>query len=392
MNFTKDQYLFQAGSDDKKLFILNKGAVKVYLKSPSSNKEYPVFTVNEAGSILGIIEVILGSKRLVSIKTADENNDFNVIDLAGKKISDTIQANPKLGLQFGINLAMRLKQTNNLLTEISNTSNAIKTHTNKLCLSYYELCEEINKANEKYKFPWLKSIYETVKMNLIYQYGNAANSGKDVLEEMVEAKKEIITSVEKEDLGNIAAQTFKAGETLCEQGAIGKEMFILLDGELSVYVNNNKVAEITKKSEVIGEIAVLLGLKYKTFEKRTATVKIKKDAKILIIPFDKIFEVINKDPKIIVHITKTLAERTPESYWKLLEIYEKMDKAINLMNPTAATSATCPKAFKQFLDVLNQKANDKEKVASVIQRIEKILEDSKQDYAKYSAMYESLLK
>ena len=120
--------------------------------------------------------------------------------------------------------------------------------------------------------------------------------------------------------------------------------------------------------------------------------KVKKDAKILSIPFDKIFEVINKDPKVIVHIMKTLSERTPESYNKLTETYEKMDKAINLMNPTASTSATCPKAFQQMITLINQKANDKEKVADLLKKLDSLISDAKKDYNKYSEAYENLIK
>jgi len=347
--------------------------------------------MDETGAIFGIVENILSAKRLISIKSISDDTELNIIDLAGKNLTVTVQSAPKLGLQFAVNLASRLKFTNNRLTTVSKALNDIRDNTNKLCIAYYDIAEEISQLNAKFQFPWLKAIYEQAKMNLIYKYGNSAKAGKDVLEEMVEAKKNLLGAMEKENLETSGAKIFKQGETLCSEGEIGKDMFILLDGELSVYVNNNKVAEITKKGDILGEIAVLLGLKIRSFEKRTATVKAKKDAKVLSIPSDKIMEVINRDPKIIVHIIKTLCERIPESYSKLSETYEKFDKAVNLMNPSASTSATCPKAFQQLYSLIQQKDNDKEKVDSILKKLDSLISEAKQGYGKYSVVYENIL-
>jgi len=392
MNIKNNQPLFNSGQDDKKIYILTKGSLRLFLKSSLTDNEYPLYTVAEPGAIFGIVENVLSLKRILTVKSASDETDVNVIDMTGKNLTVTVQSNPKLGLQFAINLALRLKTTNAQLTSMSKILNDIRANTNNLCVQYYDICEEINQLNAKFQFPWLKAIYEQGKINLIYKYGSSAKAGKDVLEEMVEARKNLIGAVEKENLETSGAKVYKPGDVVCVEGEIGKEMFILLDGELSVYVNNNKVAEIIKKGEILGEIAVLLGLRTKSFEKRTATVKVKKDAKILSIPFDKIFEVINKDPKVIVHIMKTLSERAPESYNKLTETYEKIDKAINLMNPTASTSATCPKAFQQMITLINQKANDKEKVADLLKKLDTLISDAKKDYNKYSEVYENLIK
>ena len=391
MNKNNGDYLFKVGADDKNVYILQKGSYRIYLKSQEEDKEFPLFPINESGIIMGIVESILNIKRLTSLKVTSDTGEFMPIPLGGKNILETVFNNPKLGLQLSINLALFLKETNSKLTELSKTLNGIRATTNELCLNFYECCESISELNEKFKFPWLKAIYDQAKQNLIYKYGLSAKSGKDVLEEMVEMKKNEL-KVEKENIENAASKVYKAGEVLCNEGEIGKEMYILLDGELSVWVNNNKVAEITKKGEIIGEIAVLLGIKTKTFEKRTATLKIKKDAKIVSMPSDKIVDIICRDPKIIVHTIKTLAERSPESCSKVADMYEKMDKAVSLMNPRASTSSTCPKAFMQLQSLIEQKANDKEKVKDILNRLYSLIEKSKEEYNKHSTVYETLLQ
>ncbi|HON55590.1 MAG TPA: cyclic nucleotide-binding domain-containing protein, partial [bacterium] len=387
MNLKKNEKVFNFDDVDHKVYILNKGKIRLFIRA--GNKECPLYILDEPNTIFGIVENVLDVKRLIAAQTIDDDNIITPIEIWGRKLFDTVTVNPKLGLQLAIFQAVALQKTNAQLTNLSKTLNEIKNKTNELCINYYEACEAINELNNKYKYPWLKAIYEQARQSLIYQYGNSAKAGKDVLDEMApEAQQKIAASVEKENLENTTSKVYKAGEVLCNEGELGKEMYILLDGELSVYVNNNKVAEITKKGEVIGEIAVLLGIKTKTFEKRTATVKVKKDAKIVSIPAAKIIEVISKDPKIIVHTLKTLSERIPESYNKLTEIYDKMDKAINLMNPRAATSATCPKAYQQLIALIEQKSNDREKVDSILKNLQKWIDLSKESYSKFSAVYE----
>jgi CRP-like cAMP-binding protein len=392
MKITKNEYVFKADIDEKKIYILNSGIVKLFLESSDGEKEYGIYKIKETGAIIGITETFLNSKRLVSMKAISDEVDCRVIDLTGKKIKDIVLANPKIGLQFAINLAVRFKRTNNQITVLSKILEDIKSNTNELCLDYYNCTEDFAELHKKFQFPWLKEIYETAKQNLIYRYGYAAKTGKDVLEEMVEAKKNVVSAAEKEELTTSSAKTFKQGDVLCNEGETGNEIYILMEGELSVYINNDKVAEITKKGAIIGEIAVLIGLRNKTFEKRTATVKVKKEAKIICIPHNQISAFFKKDPNLIMHINTTLAERLPESYNKLVEIYEKMDKAINLLNPYAATSSTCPKAFQNILELVNSKCNDPEKVSGTVQKMNECITKSKTDYNKYNVVYEKLFK
>jgi CRP-like cAMP-binding protein len=392
MILNKNEYIFEADTKEKTFYILKNGSIRLFLPSSSDDKEYPLYKISEIGAIVGIAETFLDAPRFLSLKADDDNTDLQEINLEGKNLKDTILNNPALGLQLAINLAVRFKRTNNRLTQLSKILDDIKNNTNEICLNYYECVEEFNELNQKLKFPWLKSIFDEAKMNLIYNYGKSAKSGKDVLEELIEEReKKQIIQTEKEDLGSVSAKSFKSGDVLCEEGELGDEMYILNEGALSVYVNNNKVAEIDEKGAIIGEIAVLLGIKTKNFEKRTATVKVKKDAKIICVPSANIREFIKKDPKIIVHTCKTLSERLPDSYSKLVETYEKMDKAISLLNPNSATSSTCPKAFDKLMDLINEKANDKDKIKEIIEKTEKLTRESKDKFDKYQNVYEKLL-
>lgn len=59
---------------------------------------------------------------------------------------------------------------------------------------------------------------------------------------------------------------YHKGETICEQNAIGQEMYYIKDGEAAVFLNDNQLATL-KPGEIFGEISLFYNVE------RTATIK-----------------------------------------------------------------------------------------------------------------------
>jgi len=76
-------------------------------------------------------------------------------------------------------------------------------------------------------------------------------------------------------------QRLDAGETLCEQGAAGRELFLLLDGVLEVLVDGAQVAEVAPGA-VLGERALLEG------GKRTSTLRAVTACRVAVASEDKV--------------------------------------------------------------------------------------------------------
>lgn len=76
-------------------------------------------------------------------------------------------------------------------------------------------------------------------------------------------------------------QRLQAGETLCEQGADGHELFLLLDGVLEVLVDGAQVAEVAPGA-VLGERALLEG------GKRTSTLRAVTACRVAVASEDKV--------------------------------------------------------------------------------------------------------
>lgn len=93
-----------------------------------------------------------------------------------------------------------------------------------------------------------------------------------------------------------------AGRTLCEQGNIGREAFIILDGTAEVRRNKKKVATLGAGA-CVGELALL------DHGPRTATVVAGTDLKVLVIGAREFAAIVDEVPPIARKLLKALATR-----------------------------------------------------------------------------------
>ena len=100
---------------------------------------------------------------------------------------------------------------------------------------------------------------------------------------------------------------FSPGEILFLQGDNSQDMQILISGELEVFKDNKKIAEITEPGTTVGEMSFLLG------SRKTATVKAMTDVKTIRIPSDKISDFLSNHPSLAPNMAHKLAKRLDET-------------------------------------------------------------------------------
>jgi CRP/FNR family transcriptional regulator len=95
---------------------------------------------------------------------------------------------------------------------------------------------------------------------------------------------------------------FKPGDVITREGAIDKELFILISGKIGVFKTDVKVAEFSEKGMVIGEMSIILE------GERTATLIAEEETVVLNLnlPMDKLIE---KYPDLVIKMLVNLAER-----------------------------------------------------------------------------------
>ena len=96
-----------------------------------------------------------------------------------------------------------------------------------------------------------------------------------------------------------------AGKVLCEQGSVGREAFVIVDGEATVQRNGRKVATLGP-GDCVGELALL------DHGPRTATVTAGTALTVLVLGAREFAGIIDEVPSISHKLMKALAARIRE--------------------------------------------------------------------------------
>ena len=95
------------------------------------------------------------------------------------------------------------------------------------------------------------------------------------------------------------------GKTLCEQGSVGREAFVIVDGQATVLRNGRKVATLGP-GDCVGELALL------DHGPRTATVKAATNLTVLVLGAREFAGILDEVPSISHKLMKALASRIRE--------------------------------------------------------------------------------
>ncbi|HEX4868479.1 MAG TPA: cyclic nucleotide-binding domain-containing protein [Acidimicrobiales bacterium] len=96
--------------------------------------------------------------------------------------------------------------------------------------------------------------------------------------------------------------TLGAGRVLCEQGGMGREAFVIVDGEAEVRRNNRRVAALGP-GDCVGELALL------DRQPRTATVTASTDLRVLVIGTREFEALLATAPSIMHKLLGSLGAR-----------------------------------------------------------------------------------
>jgi CRP-like cAMP-binding protein len=116
----------------------------------------------------------------------------------------------------------------------------------------------------------------------------------------------IFSQISQEDLLSLAntvkEQEFKAGTEIIKEGEIGTSMYIIVNGEVDVLVENQYITTLGEK-EVFGELAAL------DPEPRSATIVAKSDLLVFKIESSLIYDLITIYPNVAKSIITILCQR-----------------------------------------------------------------------------------
>lgn len=124
----------------------------------------------------------------------------------------------------------------------------------------------------------------------------------------------VLSGLSRARLGELARKAEEvevpAGGYLTRQGALGSEVYVILDGSFVVRRHTHKVAT-RKKGDVFGEMSLIDGMP------RSANVVAEKDSKVLVV-HKKDFEQLLETPLVAKRVMLNLATRLREADDRIL--------------------------------------------------------------------------
>lgn len=126
--------------------------------------------------------------------------------------------------------------------------------------------------------------------------------------------------VEKSDKLRELERHFPAGATLFQQGDESREMYILLNGEAEVLVDNVRVAVVAGTGSYLGEMSTLLT------QPRTTTVRATKDSRFIVVGPGQVRAFFGYSTELALKLATMLARRLKDTTQDLSEARRALEQ------------------------------------------------------------------
>ncbi|MGI9616581.1 MAG: Crp/Fnr family transcriptional regulator [Acidimicrobiales bacterium] len=139
----------------------------------------------------------------------------------------------------------------------------------------------------------------------IGEYGMSSDKKEDRLKAMALFKEADDDAIDH--LASAADEvTVQSGRVLIQQGSRHSELYVLTSGSAIVEVDGEKVADIPS-GEMVGELSFFIN------KAASATVRTNSEANVLVIPYNRLDQILNDNPALVRHIAAELADRLYET-------------------------------------------------------------------------------
>jgi len=115
-------------------------------------------------------------------------------------------------------------------------------------------------------------------------------------------------------------EEFLQGETIIEQGDLGDKMYIIVDGDVDIFKENEEGKQVYITTVKGGEGGIFGEMATITDHTRNATVKANTDVRTLAIPKDEFREIIREYPELSFEIFRVLVKKQDDTN-RLVEMY-----------------------------------------------------------------------
>ena len=163
-NLRSGSILCEENGEGNEMFILNRGNLEVYIGGKK------VADINQSGTVIGEMALLLGEKRTATIKTV---TDCNITVIKPENLKEAAQNNPGFFLNIAVNLGKRLENNCNLIRETEELLSESKAQETPLppkertnYKALLTLTRDLERYDLKYKIEWLSELIAKTKQRV----------------------------------------------------------------------------------------------------------------------------------------------------------------------------------------------------------------------------------
>ena len=252
------------------------------------------FNFNADKALVGTVEHLLANKsyapaeRIYNLKTADDTIVEEVpLHLVNGRFRDFDQ-----GIDSNVFLARLLEAANEYYVDKQKLLPKEISEYQLRAKAYYTFVDALRRVNIQAKNSDLGIFVDQCRGTSIFKDGLLWGRGStgSVLQLPPEPLKKYI-------------EAFDEGAVICKEGSEGSNMYVLLQGTVSVQVGNEFVAHLSQPGEAIGELSLFLE------DRRSATLVADERVLLYVIPQEDLLLFHGSHPDLFLIIARTTADR-----------------------------------------------------------------------------------
>lgn len=329
-------YVCRQGDKSDSIYILKDGFLEVLVKDEleksenedNNDGERKIAELTGYNINFGEIGAILGIDRTASVRAVIPSQVL-VIPVERNSFVFSMKRHPELGINIAETMAKRLKDIDDRIRMLSVFSQKLDRVIEYNSKAFYSLVQRISAIfSENPNESWIGVMLDFLRSHDYYSSSLKIFRKKETNAKESEdiSKEENVYFISKD------IREFEANETVCREGEPGDQIFILVAGRIGVYVGNERVATISQRGSVFGEVAVLAGFRDGKYDKRTATLKAVTYSQVVIIPGVRLVSRISEDPGLIAQINISLAQKLPGADQSYIDLRDRIVRNLDLLS------------------------------------------------------------
>ncbi len=291
--------LYSKGDDSTSAFIVTTGEIKV-------NWENFSFTFPGDKIVIGTIEYFLSSSldrkllRLFDLSLS-QNGKYETISFS--QVNEMMN-HDKFGYNTNIFLARLIEFFTTELIKKSKKPLGFLGRYQRQATGFSKMVDLLLEYSINQNLPDLEKLIRSKRLLEVYKDGSLHSHFQPI---------DAISSPAKDRSKYI--KFYKKNSQICREGAEGRDLFILLDGSISVTSDNLFVTNISTPGEAFGEMSFFLN------QKRTASLIANEDSHLFIVPFTQLENFTRKKcPDLYFKLAQGLSLRLAETLQRITRL------------------------------------------------------------------------